>query len=258
MIGPTTDTHAMFRAVPSHLARRVNSTRHKQTKHNQLPPHKYLRCPESGCKYAPTPHFKRKDNLTDHLKRMHNYGQADAKAKADSQAISQAKSHFENQAGPQPTPASRSHAISKVISTPTSISSPPAEATPQQDLSWDSARIDTLVPGPSKKRRLGGSTLHLGEAWTFTRASVEEPNDETEMWKRKAVRFEGELESMWAQNVSLRTQNQSLESEIERLKEKVLREESHYGILLSIRDAASFITPMHSKYYQDARYSFLN
>lgn len=136
---------------------------------------------------------------------MHNYGQVDAKARADSQAISQARSHFEFQAEPQSTTASRSHPISQAISVPAPISPPAADATPPQDLSSDSDRIDTIMPGPLKRRRLGGPSLHPGETSSSSRASVEEPHDETEMWKRKAVKVEGELESMRAQNVSLQT-----------------------------------------------------
>ncbi|KAJ4286969.1 hypothetical protein N0V90_012849 [Kalmusia sp. IMI 367209] len=191
--------------------------RHKQTKHNELPPHKHLRCPEPGCKYALTPHFKRKDNLTEHLRRMHNYAQPDAKARAGIQAISQARSHLESQVVPRSTPASGSQPISQLISTPASIPNPAAETTPQQDLSSD--RTDAIMPRPSKRRRPGASTPHLGEASTLTRASIEEPHDETEMWKRKAAKFEGEVDVIRAQNVSLQTQNESLKSEVKRLKE---------------------------------------
>ena len=72
------------------------------------------------------------------------------------------------------------------------------------------------MPGPSKRRRLGGYNSCPDEACTA--ASVEEPHDQLEMWKRKAARQEEEVGTMRAQNVALRTENESLKSEIDRLK----------------------------------------
>ena len=164
-----------------------------------MAPHKLLACLESNCKYSLTPHFKRKDNLVDHLKRVHKYSQADARAKANSGDTSQAIS-----LGIQP---------SQAVSTSTATETHADENVPRQD------RTHYIVPESSKKRRLSQTASHTGEASDLPGGSREEPYDEEGKWKRKAARYEGEMEALRAQNNSLRTQNELLESRIQRLEE---------------------------------------
>ncbi|CAN9144458.1 unnamed protein product [Alternaria alternata] len=74
------------------------------------------------------------------------------------------------------------------------------------------------MPGSSKKRRLSKNASHPVEAPHFPRELIEEPDDDGESWKRKAVRYERDMEALRAQNISLRTQNELLESRIQKLE----------------------------------------
>jgi hypothetical protein len=184
--------------------------RHKQTTHNQIPAHKLLACPESNCKYSLTPHFKRKDNFVDHLKRIHGFSQTDAKAKADSEAISQARSQIERQSGSQFT----SYELPNPLATASSAA--PARLAIANSSQQD--RTHSTTPGPSKKRRLSKTALHPHESSNLSRTPGQESHDEEETWKRKAARYETEMEALRAQNACLKAQNDLLESRIQRLE----------------------------------------
>jgi hypothetical protein len=201
--------------------------RHKQTKHNQMPAHKLLLCPESNCKYSLTPHFKRKDNLVDHLKRIHKHSPTAAKAKANSEPRSQARSHSKLPAQPQFT--SLETQPSQTVSPSVSIAPPALDNVPQQD-----RRTHTTMPGPSKKRCLSNTASNPNEPSDLSRKTIEDPQDEEETWKRKAARYESEMEALRAQNTSLRARNECLESRIQRLEEN---QDSLIAVLASRRSS---------------------
>lgn len=193
-----------------------------------MPLHKLLLCLETNCKYSITPHFKRKDHLIEHLKRIHKYSHADAKAKANSEARSQPRSHSRLQAEPQ----SISFEIqpSQAVSTSAAIATPAVENSPQQD------RMQSIMPGSSKKRRLSKNPSHPVEAPYLSRELIEEPDDDEESWKRKAIRYERDMEALRAQNISLRTQNELLESRIQKLEKN---QDSLIAVLAAGRPSAS-------------------
>jgi hypothetical protein len=176
-----------------------------------MPPHKLLLCAESNCKYALIPHFKRKDNLVDHLKRVHKYSSADAKDRADSEVRGQARSQFRT--GAEPQPMSFGLQPSQAISTPAVVATPAVEDSPQEDQSH------SIMPESSKKRRLSEIASLPNEPSELSRRLAEEFHDEEGQWRRKAARYEGEMEALRAQNDSLRTRNELLESRIQRLEE---------------------------------------
>ena len=184
----------------------------------------------AGCRYALAPHFKRKDNLTNHLKKMHNLVHVDAKARADDSAISQARTHLDAHAEPQSTFASGSQIVFPIASPLASDSRPAVGNSPYDDLS--TSQIDATISGPSKRRRLRGSSLNLEDTSTTARASVEESHGETEEWKRKAAISEEKMEAMRVENAALRNQNESLMGEIERLKK---HEDSLFALLAATR-----------------------
>lgn len=189
--------------------------RHKQTKHNQLPAHKLLRCPESGCRYSLTLHFKRKDNLTEHLKRIHNYAQGDAKAKADSQAKSQARAHRGSNSGSQSTVESSSQPPTQLVSAPSSQFSPTTATTSQPPKNLSIAK-------PSKRRRIDNSSPSSEDPSIATQI----PNhaissDDAETWKKRALESEAKTET-------LRLENENLKKEVERFKRN---EDRFIGIL---------------------------
>ena len=184
----------------------------------------------AGCRYALAPHFKRKDNLTNHLKKMHNLVHVDAKARADDSAISQARTHLDAHAEPQSTFASGSQIVFPIASPLASDSRPAVGNFPYNDLS--TSLIDATISGPSKRRRLRGSSLNFEDTSTTATASIEELRDETEEWKGKVAGCEGKMEVMRVENAALRTQNELLRGEIERLKK---HEDSLFALLAATR-----------------------
>ncbi|EAT88544.1 hypothetical protein SNOG_03339 [Parastagonospora nodorum SN15] len=164
----------------------------------------------NNCKYSLTPHFKRKDNFVDHLKRLHGYSPANAKAKADSETISQARSQLELQTEP--------HSPSCEIPNIPTIATSAANAGPAMANSSQPDRTLSTAPGPSKKRRLSKTAPYPSELSDLSRNPNQEPYNEEETWKRKVARYETEMEALRAQNASLRTRNDLLESRIQRLE----------------------------------------
>jgi hypothetical protein len=93
------------------------------------------------------------------------------------------------------------------------IASPAVENSPQRD------RARAIMPESSKKRRLSETASHSDEPSDLSKRSVQEPHDGEGQWRRKAARYEGEVEALRAQNDSLKTRNELLESRIQWLEE---------------------------------------
>ena len=183
-------------------------SRHGQTKHNQLPSHKRLHCPITGCRYSQVPHFKRKDNLTNHLKSMHQFSPADAKARAD-EANAQAKvRHRSSKNGQAKLQSSATSPLQPV--------SPAAAAITALQQETSSETSYSAISDPSETRRLGepdSAPDHASIAMQTTAS-----HEELEMWKNKATKFEAENGLLKAWESALQMENESLKNEVVRLK----------------------------------------
>ena len=141
---------------------------------------------------------------------MHGYSSTDAKAKADSEAVSQTRTEMGLQAEHQYTPLVLQNSQEIALSAAVAI---PAIADPSQQ-----AATNSVTPRPSRKRRLSETAPHLLGTPDLSRTPNQESYNEEETWKRKAARYKTEMEVLKTQNASLRTQNDVLETRIQRLE----------------------------------------
>jgi predicted nucleic acid-binding Zn-ribbon protein len=133
---------------------------------------------------------------------MHACSPADAKARADVQARDRPRPAIDQLAEPQPSSTFQLQPVTAAITTAMDASS---------DSSSD--RSDSATPNPHKRRRLGEPA-----SVASTATQIAASHDGLETWKRKAAEREEEVEVVKSQKAALRTENESLKSEIERLK----------------------------------------
>lgn len=182
--------------------------RHRQTKHNQLPSHKRLRCPIMGCRYSQVPHFKRKDNLTNHLKSMHQFSPADAKARTD-EANAQAKVRHRSsknwQAESQSSATLQLQPVSPAVAAVTALQHETSSEPPH-----------SAISDPPDTRRLGKPGLAPDDASIATPTTAS--HNELEMWKDKAAKYEFEKGLLQDRELALQMENESLKNEVVRLR----------------------------------------
>lgn len=188
--------------------------RHKQTRHNQILPNKLLKCPEQGCKYAGVPHFKRKDNLVEHLKRMHNLGQIEAKAAADSEAKIQFQARV---CGHQSIPS-----VAIDASLPDGASASlfaPGDSPYSQNLPTQS--VYGIMPGLSKKRCFNQALPEQSDLLSGQLVSFDGAPDDIETLRRKAAKLEADLQALQVEHTSVLANQEILKKENDRLKTNV-------------------------------------